>query len=145
MWIDDLYWQARPAPNNRCRAHSNQRSLDRCIEVDMIKLSGQILSQIQETCIDRIILYLRKPPPSREALSSISQSSIIPTLAIPPTTPHAHTHHHPLLLSSALRHSISRSRSHTRSDLAELPFTANCSCVCGVLYQSSSAECFCPP
>lgn len=74
-WINDPYWQARPAPNNRCRAHSNQRSLDRCIEVDMIKLSGQILSQIKETCIDRIILYLRLPAVRLYRLSPNHHSS----------------------------------------------------------------------
>ena len=99
--------------------------------------------------------------PCGSTLPSKLPLSIIPTLPLPPAMPHAHPHHHFLALSSALRRSLSsalrrslssalrlslsRSNSSTRSALADLPLTANCSCVCGVLYQLSTDECLRSP
>lgn len=134
--VDDPHWQHGPVRNNKLRNNSAQSNLEGYIEPNVTNLSKQSLPQIKTQFIKDILFYLRKPPPSREALlPSNLPLATIPNLPIPSATPQIRTHHHLFLLSSALRHSISRSLSHMRSDLTDLPFTASCSCVCGVLYQ----------
>lgn len=130
-------------PSARCRADSSRPRLKTCVEPDVISWTGNLQPQPKvRASLTMLFPNYAITPPSREALPSIPRyQSFQPFLCLPPRRPH----HHLFFLSSALRHSISRSLSDMRSDLADRPFTANCSCACGVLYQSSSAECLCSP